>query len=223
MSKREVKPVELTDDESLSEVIKLAILAAMGDSPVIDIVKTDGSNAKMDTRKVPMAFFLGFFIDGCREYVRDSSSGALANAYDVAFPDHELKGDELKTARKTWKGATDANEALVCAESGAIMVGAINRLYKGERRISRMSTVDPMDAWRIKAVRNYMATPDGADVKTGHNAIDSSDQDARREFLRDIATKNAEYFNAEATTLKNEAFARLARTNKAAKGAKITL
>ncbi len=168
------------------------------------VIKRDGSMCSIDLTKIPETFFADFVVEGVAEYIRDSSSAALANAYDIANPDHKLEGKKLVAARAVWLDETTVDA--VAKESGILMSGARDRLYAGERRISKGSTVDPMDDWRIKVLRAKMRVADGAAMKTEHDAIDSGDQKARREYLLGIAAKN-EWVDVDAKTMRDDAVA----------------
>ena len=97
------------------------------------------------------------------------------------------------------------------------MTAARDRLYAGERRIAKESTVDPMDQWRIKVLRAKMRTSEGVALKKAHDAIDSADQALRRTFLLDVAAKN-DWVESDADALKvaSEAAAAALRETKIA-------
>ena len=62
-------------------------------------------------------------------------------------------------------------------------------------------SVDPLDKYRIAALREYMrANPDG-ELKGAYDAIPADDQKARREFLLSVAAKNAATVDARAKEL----------------------
>jgi len=167
----------------------------------ITVAKRDGATVDVDLTKIPESFFADFVTDGVAEYIRDSSSAALANAFGIAHPKKAdtLKGNALKEARNSW--GMD-NVATVATESAALMTAARDRLYNGERRVARTSNVDPLDQWRIKVLRATMRKPEGADLKAKHDAIDSADQADRRAFLLGVAAKNADWVDKEAAALK---------------------
>jgi hypothetical protein len=152
----------------------------------LTVNKRDGSSVEVDVAQIPEEFFADFVTDGIAEYIRDSSSAALANAYDLAHPDHKLEGKALRDARSAW---VMDNVPALAAESEALMTAARDRLYNGERRVASMSNVDPLDQWRIKVLRQVMRTETGAAMKSKHDAINSADQAARRAFLLDVAAK----------------------------------
>lgn len=153
----------------------------------ITVNKRDGSTVDIDMTKIPESFFADFVTEGVAEYIRDSSSAALAYAFDIAHPNHKHEGVALKDARNKW--VVDNVDA-VAAESVALMTNARDRLYDGERRIARESTSDPMDQWRIKVLRAKMRQDAGVALKKAHDAINSADQTARRAFLLGVAAKN---------------------------------
>lgn len=155
----------------------------------ITVSKRDGSTIDVDMTKIPESFFADFVTDGVAEYIRDSSSAAMSNAYTLANPKCDRTGDSLKSARVTWVGK-DGNVEKVATESAALMTAARDRLYAGERRVPRESTSDPMDQWRIKVLRQVMRTDVGVAMKAAHDAIDSTDQADRRAYLLGVAAKN---------------------------------
>ncbi len=167
--------------------------------PTITVAKRDGSECIVDMTKIPESFFADFVTDGVAEYIRDSSSSALANAFDVAHPDHKHEGKALIAARNVW--VTDNVDA-VAKESAALMTDARDRLFGGERRVVRTSTVDPLDQWRIKVLRAEMRTDNGKAMKSAHDAIDSGDTKARREYLLSIAAKNVDWIDPKAIALR---------------------
>ena len=120
----------------------------------LEVTKRDGSLCQIDLAQIPETLFAAFLTEGIAEYIRDSSSSALANAYTVANPDDKAEGQALLDARKAWG---EANPDAVRAESNALMTAARDRLYKGERAIKRAgSSVDPLDAFRYKAAQAFM-------------------------------------------------------------------
>ncbi len=125
-------------DVQIVFAFKAAFLTWLGTDSTETVEKRDGSAATIDYAKIPADLLITFLSDGCKEYVRDSASSALSNAYDIAHPDHKLTGDKLKTARIKWVG-TDDNVFKVRDESSAIMSAAIGRMEAGERRVARGS------------------------------------------------------------------------------------
>lgn len=105
-------------------------------SDAITVKKQDGAQIEIDVTKIPDEFLADFVTDGIAEYVRDSSSAALAIAYDLANPDHKLEGKKLLAARAAWK---ESNVDAIAAQSVALMNDAIERMYSGERRKARES------------------------------------------------------------------------------------
>lgn len=179
----------------------------------LTVNKRDGSSVEVDVAQIPEEFFADFVTDGIAEYIRDSSSAALANAYDLAHPNHKLDGKALREARNAW--VLD-NVSALAAESEALMTAARDRLYNGERRVASVSNVDPLDQWRIKVLRQVMRTETGRVMKAKHDAIDSTDQAARRAFLLDVASKNAAWVEPRATALRDAAAKAAAKIAEAA-------
>ena len=142
------------------EVFKAAFLAFLGDNTTDLVEKRDGSSATLDYAKIPADILITFLPDGAKEYVRDSASAALSNAYDIAHPKHELTGDKLKSARVKWVG-TDSNVFKVRDESSAIMEAAISRVEAGERRVSRASgpVISEIDSAIYDAAFNVKGVP----------------------------------------------------------------
>ena len=105
-------------------------------SDAITVKKQDGAQVEIDVTKIPTELFSDFIDDGIAEYARDSSSAALAIAYDIANPDHKLEGKKLLAARAAWK---ESNIDAIAAQSVALMNDAIERMYSGERRKARES------------------------------------------------------------------------------------
>ncbi len=125
----------MTDTINHADTFKTAFLAFLGESTTDTVEKRDGSSAVIDYNAIPADLLITFLSDGCMEYVRDSASAALSNAYTIAHPDNKLEGDKLKSARIKWVG-TDDNVFKVRDESSAIMAATIGRMEAGERRKS---------------------------------------------------------------------------------------
>ncbi len=146
-----------------AEAFKAAFLAFLGSVTTDTVEKRDGSSATIDYALVPADVLITFLPDGYKEYVRDSASAALSNAYDIAHPDHKLTGDAASKARTRWVG-TDSNVFKVRDESSAIMAAAIARVEAGERRVSRASgpVISEIDsaiydaAFAVKAVPAFV-------------------------------------------------------------------
>ncbi len=161
--------------------------------------KRDGSTVEYSILDIPAMLFANMSPEAVDEYLRDSSSAALSIAFAVANPNNKDEGKALIKARNEWVGD---NVDAVAKESGILMTDARDRLYKGERRVMKGSTVDPLDVWRIKVIRAEMRVANGAGIKKAYDAIDSGDTKARREYLQSIAVKNADWVDPKAVALK---------------------
>lgn len=76
--------------------------------------------------------------------------------------------------------------------SQSAMDACVKTLQDGAWSMRGESTSsDPLDKYRLAIVRAIIAKPQNAKLKASYDAIDSSDQKARREFLLDLASKNA--------------------------------
>jgi hypothetical protein len=171
-----------------------------------DVTKRDGSFITIQVASIPPAMFEQFALDGVAEYIRDSSSTALANAYTVANPDCALEGPDLLASRKTWG---EGNAALIAKESEALMIAASERLYSGERRAARTTqdtfsdieneiyTIVSAPAW-LKAAKQFpdvraaftaakgLTTPERKALALA--AVMAQDE-ARVKYLTDLAAK----------------------------------
>lgn len=179
----------------------------------ITVAKRDGAVVHVDMAQVPQELAAGFIQDGIAEFIRDSSSAALVEAYTTA---HDGESGDVES-RKAWAETPEA-ASLIQAASQSMMEAALDNLYAGIRRVARSGgSVDPLDEYRVRHMRQLMkAAPDGK-LATAYKAIPSDDQKARREFLLSVATKNADKIDPEAEALRQ---ADIEKEKAAAKAAK---
>ena len=79
------------------------------------------------------------------------------------------------------------------AESESMMQACVENLLAGTWAMrSAAAESDPLEKFRIAIVREILAKPQNSKLKESYDAIDSSDQKTRREFLLSIASKNAD-------------------------------
>jgi len=100
------------------------------------VSKRDGATCDYTFTDLPPNIAAVFPFEGYAEYLRDSSSAALANAFILANPRNEDTGKVLVAARNAWQ---IDNVPAVAIESSALMADARDRANKGERRIKRES------------------------------------------------------------------------------------
>jgi len=93
----------------------------------VEVTKRDGSAVTVDVTKIPAEFFAEFAVEGIAEYIRDSSSTALLDAYRAAHKGEDGDAD----ARKAWG---ESNVDAIAKHSVTLMTDAADRLYDGERR-----------------------------------------------------------------------------------------
>jgi len=93
----------------------------------VEVTKRDGSTITVDVSRIPAEFFAEFAVEGIAEYIRDSSSTALLDAYRAAHKGEDGDAD----TRKEWG---EANVEAIAKQSVALMTDAATRLYEGERR-----------------------------------------------------------------------------------------
>ncbi len=187
------------------EAFKTAFLAHLGLENTDTIDKRDGSSAVIDYNAIPADLLITFLSDGCMEYVRDSASAALSNAYTIAHPDNKLEGDKLKSARIKWVG-TDDNVFKVRDESSAIMAATIKRMEAGERRkatsaMYRFTSLDDAiytivvalkGTPNFKPIANVLAKSKGATTGERKIAVLSAVVDDLPEALVKAVTAQAE-------------------------------
>lgn len=96
----------------------------------ITVTKRDGSTATVGVARVDPGVAQRALEAGLAEHVRDTSSGALAAAYDAAHPDltDEQRKAVTPAERKAWG---EANPDAVRAESTALMEQGVASLYDG--------------------------------------------------------------------------------------------
>jgi len=187
------------------------------------VEKRDGSSVTVDVTKVPGDMLDGFAEDGIMEYVRDASSTALLDAYAAA---HDGDTGDVES-RKVW---AEDNGPAIAKESERLMADAVSNLYNGIRRIVRTSTADPMDTFRVRAVRDLVKRAESGEIadrktretlaKLGHEyrQIPSDDQAARRAHYLAFAHDNADAIDPIAADLKAEADRKAAERAKKASG-----
>ena len=107
----------------------------------------------------------------------------------------------------------DASSAFPDVEGSVTsMQSCVDKLYSGEWTMRGESVAsDPLDKYRVQIVRKLLAQETNATLKAAYNAIPSDEQAKRREFIMDIAAKNADAIDpvaikmmeAEQTAAKN--------------------
>lgn len=144
-------------------------------------------------------------IHGLTQKIADAAASAPTAAFDADYDDDAFEtSEDRETARKAYIKAPE-NAATIADEATARMAKTVDQLAEGEwNQRGTAGAVDPLDAYRILAVRGWMAeNAKGAakELVAAHGAIDSKDQSARRALLLSVATQNAEYFDEQAATL----------------------
>jgi len=81
----------------------------------------------------------------------------------------------------------------------------LDQALTGEITMRNGVATDPLDAYRIAVMRAVMKDEKHADVKAAHDAIDSADQKARREYLLETAASSrfAKAVEAKAVELRD--------------------
>jgi len=99
------------------------------------------------------------------------------------------------------KARRDDGESVTEKWVNEVIAARLAAAVSGDITSRGQSTSDPMDSFRIKAVRAIMKTDAGAPIKKVHDAIPSDDQSARREFLLSVAVNNSDVIEPRAAAL----------------------
>jgi len=139
-------------------------------------VSSRGKTVTVDLAKLDADMIAKLALHGLTQKVADAAAGAKKAAGE------------------------DADEEAIAETGFQLMDAVAKRLEAGDWGAERGSgtTTDPLDKYRLQVMRDIMKTPKGAELKKAHDAIDSKDQKARREYLLKIAAKNAAVVDTEA-------------------------
>ena len=159
-------------------------------------VSTRGIVRAVDMTKLSPEIINLVFEYGLRQKLADAAASALANAFEEHNPAHGLHGDALKSKRKEWG---EANESLVLDHATTMLEAAIDKLYAGDWTARGESvTADPLDKYRQAVVRDIIAKDKQSAAWKAYNAIDSTDQKARKKYLLELAAQRPETIDAMA-------------------------
>lgn len=97
--------------------------------------------------------------------------------------------DHINSAAKSKR---DADEEVTPKWVTESIAARLDQAVSGEITMRNGEPVDPLDEYRIKVLRRAMKIKGNEDLKAAYDAIDSSDQKGRREYLLSVAAAHAD-------------------------------
>lgn len=147
-------------------------------------IRVQGHTTEVDATEFHQDAINAIFVYGLRRWIQDHVNSVAKNLRDN---DESVNAEELVTAR-------------------------IAQAVSGEITMRNGTPADPLDKYRIQALRDHMKVEPDGPLSEAYKAITSDEPGeqtkARREFLLAIATKNAEKVDTVAKKLKAEDEAR---------------
>ena len=153
-------------------------------------VASRGQTVTLDLAALPKEVLAQALVHGLTQKIGDAAASALIDAFSAAHDEQTVKAS-TPAQRKAWG---EANPDAVAAHARAALEKAVHNLkeHGWTARTGGGTSLDPMDKFRAEVVREIITRDKSSAVFKKYDAIDSSDQKARREFLLAIAAKNAE-------------------------------